>query len=211
MNMRNPPRLATWLLNRSGFARQNPPLAGDLLEEFRSGRSAAWFWRQTMAAILAGLVQNGKRFERLFIACIIGWAVQAGVDFGLWRFHLPAQLHGKAGTFAWFLTAIACFLLPAFANALFRRKRRPSTAEVLESWSRLEDETAERGRTILLRMFACVSFCASLTTYCLFALISPVSLWVFFLYQAELFLVAVGGAVTLIYYAGPATLLTTRK
>jgi hypothetical protein len=43
MSIRKPPRLANWLLDHSGVARQNPPLAGDLLEEFRSGRSAAWF------------------------------------------------------------------------------------------------------------------------------------------------------------------------
>jgi hypothetical protein len=42
MSPRRPPALADWLLDRSGFARQNPPLAGNLLEEFRSGRSAAW-------------------------------------------------------------------------------------------------------------------------------------------------------------------------
>jgi hypothetical protein len=201
MNPRKPPALATWLLTRSGFTRQNPPLAGDLLEEFLSGRSAAWFWRQTLVAILAGLAQSAKRFERLFIACITGWAIQAGVDFGLWRIVLPPRPRGKAGTIAWFLTAISAFLLVAFAYALLRRRRPRSTA----------DETAALGCTFLPRMLACVSFCACLTAYCLFALLSPVSLAVFFLFQAEVFLVAAASAVTLIFYAGPATLLTTRR
>jgi hypothetical protein len=211
MSPRTPPRLAIWLLTRSGFAHQNPPLAGDLLEEFRSGRSAAWFWRQTLIVIFTGLAQNAKRFKRLHIAFLIGWATQAGVDFGLWRLHLPAQLHGRAGTIAWFLTAIAAFLLAACANALLLRRRRRSTDEVLESWSHLDDETAKRGRTILLRTLACISCCACLAAYCLQALLSPVSLGVFFLYQAALFLVAAAGALTLISYSGPATLLTTRK
>jgi hypothetical protein len=203
MSVRKPPRLANWLLNRSGFARQNPPLAGDLLEEFRNGRSSAWFWRQTLGAILTGVVHNPQQFKGFLIAGIVGWAVQAGVAFGLWRFHLPAQLHGKAGTTAWFLTAIADFLLVAFASVLLRRRRRQrSTAEV--------HETAERGRTILLRMLACASFCACLTAYCLFALLSPVAALVFFLFQAELLFVAVAGVLTLISYAGPATLRTKR-
>src|SRR5580700_894882 len=58
MNDRKPPRLSNWLLNHFGVGRQNPPLAGDLLEEFRSGRSAAWFWRQTLVVILTGLARN---------------------------------------------------------------------------------------------------------------------------------------------------------
>ena len=42
MSLRKPPRLASWLLDRFGVASQNPPLTGDLIEEFLGGRSAAW-------------------------------------------------------------------------------------------------------------------------------------------------------------------------
>lgn len=59
----NPPKLATWLLDRLGFATQNPALVGDLLEEFRGGRSRGWYWRQTLTAIAAGVrcnVRNRK-------------------------------------------------------------------------------------------------------------------------------------------------------
>ena len=48
----NPPRLATWLLSWCGPA--NDPLLGDLLEEYRSGRSGRWYWRQVMIAMLMG-------------------------------------------------------------------------------------------------------------------------------------------------------------
>ena len=47
-----PPRLATWLLGHLNGT--NEALAGDLLEEYRHGRSAAWYWRQVMKAILVG-------------------------------------------------------------------------------------------------------------------------------------------------------------
>jgi hypothetical protein len=45
-------RLALWLLGR--LAHRNEPLAGDLNEQFRSGRSAAWLWAQTLYAIGTG-------------------------------------------------------------------------------------------------------------------------------------------------------------
>src|SRR5579862_2098572 len=55
MTQRQPPRIATWLLQRMGIAGQNPALAGDLLEEFQNGRSAVWYWRQILWAIAMGM------------------------------------------------------------------------------------------------------------------------------------------------------------
>lgn len=45
----SPPRLATWLL---GWLEGTcSPLVGDLHEEWHHGRSAGWFWRQTVRAL----------------------------------------------------------------------------------------------------------------------------------------------------------------
>ena len=45
----SPPRLATWLL---GWLEDTcSPLVGDLYEEWQDGRSARWFWRQTMSVL----------------------------------------------------------------------------------------------------------------------------------------------------------------
>src|SRR5215203_3674669 len=46
---RRPPRLASLLLER--FAPGNDPLRGDLEEEFASGRTSAWYWRQVISTI----------------------------------------------------------------------------------------------------------------------------------------------------------------
>jgi hypothetical protein len=45
-------RLALWLLGL--LAHRNEPLAGDLLEQFRSGRSLLWLWGQLLVAIAMG-------------------------------------------------------------------------------------------------------------------------------------------------------------
>ena len=51
----DPPRAATWLLEHLGGCYCREPLSGDLIEEFRAGRSAAWYWRQVLQAIAADI------------------------------------------------------------------------------------------------------------------------------------------------------------
>ena len=71
-----PPRLATWLLQHLNGT--NEALAGDLLEEYRHGRSAAWYWRQVMSAILVGQPQALSGRTRLGISTlsfIVGFVV----------------------------------------------------------------------------------------------------------------------------------------
>jgi len=51
---RKPPKLATALLR--SVADNKPALIGDLLEQFRSGRSAAWYWREVLAVLGRGVL-----------------------------------------------------------------------------------------------------------------------------------------------------------
>lgn len=52
MTMREPPRLAAWLLQRLVASARSEPLLGDLFEEFQTGRTSAWYWRETIVALL---------------------------------------------------------------------------------------------------------------------------------------------------------------
>jgi hypothetical protein len=76
MRKRKPPSLAAWLLKRLGVCDANEPLIGDLAEEFQDGRSAAWYWRQTLSAMWH---QSGARSAGAFI----GWTAQLLVVFAM--------------------------------------------------------------------------------------------------------------------------------
>jgi len=55
MKTSRPPAFATSLLQQLALGDKNEALAGDLIEEFERRRSAAWYWRQVVGGILAGL------------------------------------------------------------------------------------------------------------------------------------------------------------
>jgi signal peptidase I len=55
MKPADPPRLAVWILGRLAPAYQREALIGDLIEEFRRGRSEVWFWSQVMRVLYAAI------------------------------------------------------------------------------------------------------------------------------------------------------------
>lgn len=72
-NSLDPPRLATWLMEQFSPLPQNTPLAGDLVEGFKEGRSSGWYWRQVFWAILIGSLNLfRKRWGRLAYAVACG-------------------------------------------------------------------------------------------------------------------------------------------
>jgi len=52
--MRTPPFLATRILERLGA--DDEALIGDLVEEYRRGRSRAWYWAQVLSSVAMGSV-----------------------------------------------------------------------------------------------------------------------------------------------------------
>lgn len=69
-NSLDPPRLATWLLEQFSSV-LDVPLAGDLIESFREGRSSGWYWKQVLWAILVAFLHSlRKQSGRLVYAVV---------------------------------------------------------------------------------------------------------------------------------------------
>lgn len=78
MKRSKPPALATWLLEHARFTTTDV-IAGNLLEEFNKGRSAAWYWRQALVAIVAGCASEVRHHRVLAArAILITWAANYG-------------------------------------------------------------------------------------------------------------------------------------
>jgi hypothetical protein len=169
MNSRKLPVLATWLLKRLGIADRNPALAGDLQEEFQSGRSAAWYWRQAFMAIATDLRRNAWAERGYFGAFTIGYAAQACVAFMLWRSSWPPILHGIA--FAILAIAMSIVLLGALGRTLRRRRYAKAPGSDLPQVE----------NSIEFALFAVVAFGGYLVMDCLVALLWRQSLgeWAF--------------------------------
>lgn len=72
MTHRDPPRAAAWLLDC--FVGQNEALIGDIAEEYRTGRTRLWFWRQTaMAALRSTSAEIRSHWILALRATIFGW------------------------------------------------------------------------------------------------------------------------------------------
>jgi hypothetical protein len=88
--MRRSHAAANWLLERLGL---DVALAGDLLEECARGRSAIWYWRQVLIALLTGIGGAIRDHKLLALRAIAtGFAIELPLLF-LWQcvpdLHLP--------------------------------------------------------------------------------------------------------------------------
>jgi hypothetical protein len=54
--------VATWMLDHLIFGSDHEALSGDLLEELHNERSAAWYWRQVLCAIGAGILRRSGTY-----------------------------------------------------------------------------------------------------------------------------------------------------
>jgi hypothetical protein len=71
MSSSQPPRLANWLLHHLASGPKPESLVGDLIEQYRNGRSATWYWRQVLTAILVGVTRDIRAHKLLAIRAVV--------------------------------------------------------------------------------------------------------------------------------------------
>ncbi|HEV2322391.1 MAG TPA: hypothetical protein VGS10_00440 [Terracidiphilus sp.] len=100
MRQSDPPRAAMWMLRRLVPGERNDALAGDLLEEFRSGRSAAWYWRQVLACVAIRNTRVVLAHSGVLLFAVL-WALLAPVWFPLSRLGAFPHLDQAIVNLAW--------------------------------------------------------------------------------------------------------------
>jgi hypothetical protein len=131
MRPSEPPVLATWLLEHVRFSNTDEALAGDLLEDFRHGRSVAWYWRQVFAAILVGFVREVRHHWVLAIrAVVIGLIANYGalvlgheVFVALYR-HRVLNVGFFPPLAAWIVQSFCTGVVSGSSVALLHRKHQ---------------------------------------------------------------------------------------
>lgn len=103
MKTSHPPLVATWLLERLYSGGESESLIGDLMECYRHGRSAPWYWRQVLAAILLSFCREVRGHILLAIRAVItGWGAFLMLRFAslgmLSRFHPHFRLVTHLGS-----------------------------------------------------------------------------------------------------------------
>jgi hypothetical protein len=118
MRRREPPQLATWMLEHLTPADRDEAVSGDLIEVFRTGRSDRWYWRQVLHACLLAWCQSLRARFSLFVFVLL-WSMLAPA----WKV-LCDSIDGLASVQNFWLNAGPAWLLPVFVfwllfNALF--------------------------------------------------------------------------------------------
>lgn len=80
-----PPLIANWILEHLTPGDRNDALTGDLLEEFRGGRTAGWYWRQVLTTIAIRCFSEIRAHSlALVFAAVWSIPVRAWWFFALW-------------------------------------------------------------------------------------------------------------------------------
>lgn len=99
MTIRKVPALPTWLLGRFVSGNRREALLGDLFEEYQSGRTAGWYWWETLVALSFSI----RRYARGLFSCrgaqpILALTAQALLFF--WIVTLSEQYRQHCTTLA---------------------------------------------------------------------------------------------------------------
>jgi hypothetical protein len=137
-------------------------LIGDLLEEFRGGRSALWFWRQTLTVVANCIGRRAALLQIYWIAVALGFVAQLPVSLLLFRLRVPPPVHEIGWRIAALLLIIVCLALaPAVGRRVFGK-----TSKDLKLILVRQDAGVVVQRSALIGATAFESFGCLLLLYC---------------------------------------------
>jgi len=96
MTTSQPPRLATWLLQRWSSGPQRESLVGDLIEQYQRGRSSAWYWRQVLMTVVVGAARDIRDYKWLAVRLILGYYLFTYLEGSLIRW-----MYNSVGILVW--------------------------------------------------------------------------------------------------------------
>jgi hypothetical protein len=119
MNPRNPPRIATWMMEHLTPANYDEAVAGDLIEEFRCSRSARWYWLQVITAIAVAWSRSlWQRRAPLLFAAI--WSLLSPAWLlAVSRFYAHNSFMGNIWRLPFPLSIVCDFALRAAVDMFF--------------------------------------------------------------------------------------------
>jgi hypothetical protein len=119
MRQNEPPRMATWMLLRLTPSSRNEALIGDLFEGFRDGRSAGWYWRQSLVAVAIAWLRDLRAHVAL-ITFVLAWSVvQPGWVLIVARSESHNNLIGSVWRIDWPWSTILYLCLSLALNMVF--------------------------------------------------------------------------------------------
>jgi hypothetical protein len=114
----DPPALATALLELLIQPRTSAALIGDLIEEYRNGRSRMWYWQQTIVALMRSALREGREHTlQASSAIVLGYLCGASLNY--FTTSIAARLIG--GYTAYVLILPLGFLSAAASGWIVRR------------------------------------------------------------------------------------------
>ncbi len=85
--MKQPPKLATWLLARLGCSPDNDAVLGDLAERYQEGMPASWYWKQALIAIAVSTLAEIRDHRMVVLrTAVVGMLLAACIEIPVAHF-----------------------------------------------------------------------------------------------------------------------------
>jgi hypothetical protein len=119
MKRREPPPLASWMLEHLTSGDRDEALSGDLIEVFRSGRSNTWYWQQVCGARTVSWFSSIRARLPMFVFALAWSMLVPAWTTIIDRLENQSRLYGQIRQLEWPSSGLTEFLVWVGLNILF--------------------------------------------------------------------------------------------